>query len=96
MTQKEKGAVPFESAPASNASDPDSNRIARLKAIAADLPGNDVETQRERVLTALQEGPVSTVEARRHLDVTSIRCGALSRPNAAACIGWRGTSCAWG
>lgn len=69
MTEKEKGAVPFESAPASNTSASNSTRIARLKTIAADLPGNDVETQRERILTALQEGPVSTVEARRWLDV---------------------------
>lgn len=69
MTKKEKGAVPFESAPASNTSAANSTRIARLKTIAADHPGNDVEVQRDRVLTAMQEGSLSTVEARRHLDV---------------------------
>lgn len=69
MTQKEKGATPFESAPQGNTSAADSTRIARLKTIAADHPGNDVEVQRDRVLTALQEGPLSTVEARRWLDV---------------------------
>ena len=69
MIDKKKGAVPFESAPASNTSAANSTRIARLKTIAADLPGNDVETQRDRVLTALREGPLSTVEARRWLDI---------------------------
>lgn len=69
MTEKEKGAVPFESAPASNTSASNSTRIARLKTIAADMPGSDAETQRDRILTALHEGPVSTVECRRHLDV---------------------------
>lgn len=69
MAEKEKGAAPFESAPASNTSATDATRIVRLKAIAADHRGNDVEAQRDRVLTALQEGPLSTVEARRWLDV---------------------------
>lgn len=63
-----------ENAPAmtraqSNTSAADSTRIARLKTIAAESPGNDVERQRDRVLAALQEGPLSTVEARRWLDV---------------------------
>ena len=63
-----------ENAPAmtraqSNTSSSNSTRIARLKTIAAESPGNDVERQRDRVLAALQEGPLSTVEARRWLDV---------------------------
>ena len=63
-----------ENAPAmtraqSNTSAADSTRIVRLKTIAAESPGNDVERQRDRVLAALQEGPLSTVEARRWLDV---------------------------
>lgn len=67
MTAKEN--APAMTRAQSNTSASNSNRIARLKTIAADMPGNDVETQRERVLMALQEGSVSTVECRRHLDV---------------------------
>lgn len=67
MTAKEN--APAMTRAQSNTSAANSTRIARLKTIAADLPGNDVETQRDRVLAALQEGPLSTVEARRWLDV---------------------------
>lgn len=70
MTKKEKGATPFESAPQGETTAADSNRIATLHDIAAEMRGNSAETQRERVMDALQAlGTLSTVEARRHLDV---------------------------
>lgn len=68
MTAKEN-APAMTRAQSNTSSAANSTRIARLKTIAADHPGNDVEVQRDRVLTALQEGSVSTVECRRHLDV---------------------------
>lgn len=67
MTRKEN--APAMTRAQSNTSAADSTRTARLKTIAADHPGNDVEVQRDRVLAALREGPLSTVEARRWLDV---------------------------
>lgn len=68
MTAKEN-APAMTRAQSNTSSAANSNRIARLKTIAADHPGNDVEVQRDRVLTAMQEGSLSTVEARRWLDI---------------------------
>lgn len=68
MTAKEN-APAMTRAQSNTSSAANSTRIARLKTIAADHPGNDVEVQRDRVLTALREGPLSTVEARRWLDI---------------------------
>jgi len=66
--KKEKGARPFESAPQTVTAD--STRLQTLQDIAAEMRGNSAETQRERVMDALQAlGTLSTVEARRHLDV---------------------------
>ncbi|MFP5391638.1 MAG: helix-turn-helix domain-containing protein [Gammaproteobacteria bacterium] len=45
------------------------NRVVRLAAILAALPGKDTYTQRQRMLTAIQElGSVTTFEGSRYLD----------------------------
>jgi hypothetical protein len=54
MTAKEN--APAMTRAQGNTTPADSTRIARLKTIAADHPGNDVELQRDRVLAALREG----------------------------------------
>ncbi len=43
--------------------------VQRLQAIAQQNPGEAADTQRERIYAALQIGPLSTVQARRWLDV---------------------------
>ncbi|KKB62460.1 hypothetical protein WM40_17285 [Robbsia andropogonis] len=46
------------------------NRDAQLAAIMKAIPGNESVAQRARLVTALQKlGPITTLEARRHLDV---------------------------
>ena len=66
--EKEKGALPFESAPEYTTDD--STRLQTLQGIAARKQGNSAETQRDRIEAALAAvGTLSTVEARRHLDV---------------------------
>lgn len=45
------------------------NRVGQLAAILAALPGNDLSTQRQRMLTAMQKlGSVTTFEGSRFLD----------------------------
>ena len=44
-------------------------KIARLRELLKTAPGTDADTQRDRVLKALQGGPVSTHELRQFLDV---------------------------
>lgn len=47
-----------------------SNRIDQLAAILAAMPGNDPNTQRQRMVTAMQKlGSVTTFEGSRFLDV---------------------------
>ncbi|MEQ1686524.1 MAG: helix-turn-helix domain-containing protein [Burkholderiaceae bacterium] len=46
-------------------------RRARLLALHSETPGNDAETQAERLLRALRGGPVTTHEARHYLDIMS-------------------------
>lgn len=45
------------------------SRKALLQQISDDYPGNDTDSQRLRILVALLSGPLSTLEARRFLDV---------------------------
>ncbi|NMF98326.2 helix-turn-helix domain-containing protein [Aromatoleum toluolicum] len=45
------------------------SRKALLQQISDDYPGNGTESQRQRILAALLSGPLSTLEARRFLDV---------------------------
>jgi hypothetical protein len=66
MTEKKKGR-PDEGGPKENAS-ADSTRRALLETIASEYPGNSAEAQRERILSALADGPLTTIEARRWLD----------------------------
>jgi hypothetical protein len=45
------------------------NRTGQLVAILAAMPGNDTNTQRQRMLTAIQKlGSVTTFEGSRYLD----------------------------
>jgi hypothetical protein len=45
------------------------NRAGQLAAILAAMPGNDVHTQRQRIMTAMQSlGSVTTFEGSRLLD----------------------------
>jgi hypothetical protein len=45
------------------------NRAGQLAAILAAMPGNDIHTQRQRMLTAIQKlGSVTTFEGSRYLD----------------------------
>lgn len=41
----------------------------RLQSIAQQNPGEAVETQRERTMAALRQGPLTTIAARRYLDI---------------------------
>ena len=70
MTDKKKGAIPFENAPHGTSTAADSTRVATLRAIALAMPGNSAADQRLRLLTAIREtGSVTTTEARLHLEI---------------------------
>ncbi len=47
-------------------------RVCRLLEIFRSRAGVDADTQKARLILALQEGPLTTLEARRHLDVMAV------------------------
>jgi hypothetical protein len=66
-TLAENKGRPDEDSPKHNAS-ANSTRRTLLEVIASEHPGNSAEAQRERILSALTDGPLTTIEARRWLD----------------------------